>query len=71
VLPLEALEQGEPILYLLQPPGRGINAVGVGPEEKGQVLELTLDAVARVHVGRKPRVDCRQLANALPHAAQA
>jgi hypothetical protein len=71
VLPLQPLEQRQPVLDLLQPRRRGVHAVGIAAQEVGEVLELRLDAVAGVHVRRELRVDGRQLADALPHAAQA
>ena len=51
VLALEPLEQREALLDLLQPRRRGFDVVGVLPQKPGQVLELGLDAVARLQYG--------------------
>ena len=53
VLPLQPLEQRQPVLDLLQARGRRVDAGGVAAEERGEVLELRLDRVARVEVRRR------------------
>jgi hypothetical protein len=45
VLPLQSFEHGEAILNLLQPLGRRIDAIRVGAQEEGKILELPLDTV--------------------------
>ena len=51
VFPLEALEQRQPVLDLLQPRRRRFDAVGVPAKEDREVLELRLDGVARSRYG--------------------
>src|SRR6476659_9935510 len=70
VLPLEALEQREAIRDLLKACWRRIDAVSVTAQERRQLFELGLDAVARREVLRKLRVDRRELVDPLPHTAQ-
>ena len=50
--------------------GRRVDAVGVAAQEERQVLELRLDAVARLEIRRELRIDRRQLADPLPDAAE-
>ena len=70
VLPLQPLEQRQPILDLLQPRRRRLDAVGVAAQEDREILELRLDAVARVQVRLELRIERRQLADAAPDAAE-
>src|SRR5207302_3918121 len=44
--------------------------VRVAPKEEGQVLELRLDAVARLEVRLKSRIERRELGDATPDVAQ-
>ena len=71
VLALQAIEKGQPLLDLLQAGRRRFDAVGVPPQEQREILELRLDAVARVQVGLKLRVERRQLRHAAPDMAEA
>ena len=67
---LQPLEQGQAIFDFLQSFRRGVNAVGVRAKKEREVFELTLDALACVHIGSEPRIDGRQFPNPLPHAAE-
>ncbi len=70
VLPLDPLEQREALLDLLQPRRRCIDAVAIAPQEVREILELRLDAVARVQVRLEPGIDRRELADAFPDGAE-
>ncbi len=50
---LQPLEQREPVFDLLQPGRRRLDAVGIAAQVQGEILELRLDAVARVEVRLK------------------
>ena len=57
VLALQPLEQGQAIFDFLQSFGRGVDAVGVRAKKEREVLELSLDALARVDIGSELRID--------------
>ena len=67
VLLLQTLEQREAVLDLLEPRRRGVDVLRVGAQEEREVLELRLDRVARLDVGRELRVERGELADLLPH----
>ena len=70
VLPLQTLDQGQPVFHLLQPLRRGVDAVGKVTQRERQVFELGLDAVARIQVRRESRVDGSQLPHPFPDPAE-
>ncbi len=70
VLAFDPFEKSEPVLDFLQLCRRRLDPVRIPAEEPRQILELRLDAVARVEIGLKLRVHARELANPPPHAAE-
>jgi hypothetical protein len=70
VFPLEAFETRQPIFDLLQLRRRGVHAVGIGAEERRQVLELRLHGPSCFEILRERRVEGRQLFDLLPDAAK-
>jgi hypothetical protein len=70
VLALQTLEQGEPVLHLLQPRGRRVDSRGVRSQEVREVLELRLDAIARLDMRREARVERAQILEPLPDDAE-
>src|SRR6476661_8586085 len=71
VLPLQAFEQREPILGLLQLCRGRLDAVCIPAQEEREILELRLDAVTRLEVRQEFRVERRQLANPPPYRSEA
>ena len=71
VLPLQPLQGGQPLLDLLQPGRRGVEAVGVVPQEEREVLELRLDAVPRLDMRLETGVHGSQVGDLPPDGAQA
>src|SRR5439155_10992159 len=57
MLALEPLQQRKPFLDLLQTRGRRFDSLGIAAEKRGEILELRLDAVARVDVGLELRIE--------------
>ncbi len=70
VLLLQTLEEGEPILDLLEARRRSVDVLRVGSQEEGEVLELRLDRLARLDVRSELRVQRGKLADLLPHRAE-
>ena len=50
IFALQSIEKRQPLLDLLQPGRRGFDPVGVPAQEQREILELRLDAVARLDV---------------------
>ena len=70
VLPLQTLDQRQSILDLLKPPRRRIDVVGVATQQEGHVFELRLDALPRVQLLGKLRLDRRKLSDPFPDLRQ-
>ena len=70
VLPLQALEQRQAILDLLQPLGGRVDPVRIGAEKECEILELPFDALAGIDVWSELRIDRGELTHPLPHAAE-
>src|SRR6185503_9204818 len=70
VLALEPLDQREPIFDLLQTLRRRIDAGREVAKCEREIIELGLDAVARVEVRREARIDRRELADAFPDSPE-
>ncbi len=70
MLALQSLQQGKALLDLLETCRRGLDAVRVASEKARQVLELRLDAVARLEVRLELRLERRQLRDTPPHPTQ-
>jgi hypothetical protein len=70
VLPLQPLDQCEPILHLLQSPRRRVYLVAVATQQEGQIFELRLDGVSRLELVCELRFDSREFPNSLPDLRQ-
>jgi hypothetical protein len=64
VLLLQTLEQREAILDLLQARRGRVDVLRIRAQEEREILELRLDRVARVEVGRELRIERGELADA-------
>src|SRR5205814_8147723 len=60
----------ETLLDLLQMRGRRFDPFGVAAEKSGEILELRLDAVARIDIRMKLRIERCQLRDAPPDAPE-
>ena len=70
VFPFQPLQQRQPVFDLLQAGRRGFNRVGVAAEKSGQILELRLDAVARVEIRLEARIEAGELRDTAPDLSE-
>ncbi len=70
VLSLDRLQNRQPVLDSLKLSRSSVQTAGEVAKREGQVLELRLDLGLRFEVPGEPRVDRRQLADALPDTTQ-
>src|SRR5205814_4406100 len=70
VLLLQALEQREPILDLLQPFRRRLDRRTVLPEKRRELLELGFNAVAFAEKRLEPPIERGEVRHATPDATQ-
>ena len=70
VFALHPLELRQPLFYLLQVASRGVNPIGVAAQKQREILELRLDAVARVDVRNELRIERREFPHSPPDLTQ-
>ena len=71
VLPLQALERRQPIFDGLQPIGRRVEVARVSRRKNARSSSARLHVVALLEVRHEPRVERRQVADALPDRGRA
>jgi hypothetical protein len=61
VLALEAIDEGQPALDLVEPAGADLKGLAVVAQEQGEIVELGAHGAARLDVGPEARIDAREL----------